>query len=149
MTFEELETIAKEQNTRIFYIDCQFTYHALPEFKPHHFKQLNHEYISNCCREVMYSLRFPFEKLIANIDFVHSVATKSDLERKTTVFFQFTLMVLNLPELTVADFSNLVYRFSDLFNRLLIHFFKLPLDIQKSTFKLQIDISHSLFEHYQ
>ena len=51
MTFEQLIEIAKEQDTRIFNLDCLLVYMAKKEFSAHHFRQLRLKTIEQTCWE--------------------------------------------------------------------------------------------------
>jgi hypothetical protein len=147
MTFEELQQIAIEQNTRTFSIDCSMVYDALPGFTGRHFTDLRKYFISNACWEVLIKTQFPFQQIIPNIEFVHTISDLSGPERKLKgISFQFSLYITNKPEMTILDLSILFTMFLTYFDDFLIHFFNIPAEIKSSTIVLCMDHNHSLFQ---
>ena len=146
MTFEELEQITIEQDKRIFSFECVLEYIAGKNFNNNHFKELHRNYINYACWEVMLKIKFPFEQIIPQIEFVHSVKDTTGATREfITVSLRFSLYILNLPGMTVTDLSSLSIRFLDTFDDILTHFYKLPMEIKTSTMLLEMSRSHSLF----
>ena len=147
MTFEELQQISVEQNTRTFSIDCSMVYDALPGFTGHQFTNLRKNYISNACWEILIKTQFPFQQIIPNIEFVHTISDFSGPERKLIgISFQFSLYITNKPEMTILDLSVLYKMFLAYFDDFLIHFCKIPVEIKSSGIKLCMDHNHSLFQ---
>lgn len=146
MTFEELEQIAIDQDKRIFSFECILEYIAGKNFNNNHFKELHRNYINNTCWEVMLKIQFPFEQIIPQIEFVHSI---KDIEGSTREFInvsiRFSLYVLNLPGMTITDLASISMRFLDTFDDILTHFYKLPMEIRHSTMLLEMPRTHSLF----
>jgi hypothetical protein len=94
----------------------------------------------------MMKIKFPFEQIIPQIEFVHSVKdTSGKSDEFSVVSIRFSLYILNLPAMTVTDLSSLSMRFLDTFDDMLTHFYKLPMEIKKSTMLLEMSRSHSLF----
>lgn len=146
MTFEELQILAAEQNSRIFNLECSLQYSAKEDFRAHHFRLLRQNYIYNCCWESMFKLNFPFENIVPNIQFVHTVSdTSSGIVRFAGVSFQFSLFILNRPEMTLSGLSNLMAGFLTAFDDLLIRLFKVPIEVKSTTIFLQLQRTHSLF----
>ena len=147
MTFEELQQIAIEQNTRTFSIDCSMIYDALPGFTGRHFVDLKKTHISNACWEVLIKTQFPFQQIVPNIELVHTISDLSGTKRKLEgVCFIFSLYITNKPEMTVLDLSILFTMFLTYFDDILIHFYKIPMEIKSSSIILCMDHNHTLFQ---
>ena len=147
MTFEELQQTAIEQETRTFSLECSLEYSANKTFCAWHFKLLRQNYIDNACREAMLKTHFPFEQIIPNIEFVHTVSDTSGVEKVFTgVSFKFSLYILNSPQMTVSDLSVLIAMFLNYFDDILTHHFKLPVEIKTSSLCFELNRTHSLFQ---
>jgi len=146
MTFEELQTIAIEQETRLFYINCAFTYLPKPNFDETHFKALHRYYINNACWEAMIKLKFPFEHLIPDISFVHCISPNNHKPKIIeSISFKFSLLILNQPSTTDQDFKFLFFKFTDFFHNVLIDVFSIPLEIKSFVLEADFKSSHSHF----
>jgi hypothetical protein len=147
MTFEELQQIASEQETRTFSLECSLEYAALNTFCAYHFKELRQNYIHNACWEAILKTQFPFEQIVPHIEFVHTVSDTSGIEKVFTgVSVRFSLYILNSPEMTVLNLSVLITKFLTYFDDILTHFFKLPMEIKSSSIGLNLNRTHSLFQ---
>ncbi len=147
MTFEELQQIAIEQNTRTFSLDCSLEYDALKTFCSYHFTLLRQNYIHDVCWEAILKTQFPFEQFVPNIEFVHTVSDTSGVEKVFTgVSIQFSLYILNKPEMTVLNLSVLTAMFLTYFDDFLTHFYKVPIEIKSSSITLELNHTHSLFQ---
>ena len=147
MTFEELQQIAAGQKTRTFSIDCSLEYAAYNTFRAYHFKELRQNYIHDACREVLLKTQFPFEQIVPHIEFVHTVSDLSGPVRTFAgVSFQFSLYIINKPEMTILNLSILFTMFLTYFDDFLTHFYRVPMEIKSSSIDLQLNHTHSLFQ---
>jgi hypothetical protein len=147
MTFEELQQLAIEQEKRIFSLDCSLEYSADKTFRAWHFKMLRQNFIHNACREAILKTKFPFEQIVPNIEFVHTVNDTSGVEKVFTgVSFKFSLYILNVRGITILELSTLLAMFLTYFDDLLTHLFKIPMEIKSSTIVLELNRTHSLFQ---
>ena len=146
MTFEELQTIAKEQETRIFSLACTMNYAARKNFNRNHFNNLHRNDIHNSCWEVLLKLKFPFESITPSVEYCHVVKDNAENpEAFSKISFKFSLHILNEPSMTLEDLAILVNHFMLLFDETLTQFYPLPMEISKSSMLFEMDRSHSLF----
>lgn len=147
MNFEQLQEIAKEQNTRIFSLDCSVGYRTLYGFDKHHFSNLRKNDINNACWEVLIKLRFPFEAIIPQVDTAFLVhKTLNNVKTVTGLTAAFNLFILNRPEMSMTDIKNLIYNFIETFDHVLTRDFKFPIEITNSYIILNLTHSHSFFK---
>jgi len=147
MTFEQLQEIAKEQDTRIFSLDCHLVYMTKKEFTASHFRQLRPRVIEHSCREALIKLHFPFEDVAVTVEFVFSEDTMH-LNIKTTnaITFKFGLFILNQACLSISDMKSLIYNFIEFFDHQFTHTFSIPAEMKTSTLILNINQNHSIFQ---
>ena len=147
MTFEQLQEIAKEQETRIFSLDCHLVYMTKKEFTASHFRQLRPRVIEHSCWEALIKLHFPFEDVVVTVEFVFSEDT-IHLNTKTTnaITFKFGLFILNQACLSIFDMKSLIYNFIEVFDHQFTHTFSIPAEMKTSTLILNINQKHSIFQ---
>jgi hypothetical protein len=147
MTFEQLQEIAKEQDTRIFSLDCHLNYMTRKEFTNSHFRQLRQRVIEHSCWEALLKLHFPFENVVVNVEFVFAEDT-IHLTAKTTnaITFKFGLFILNQACLSISDMKSLIYNFVEVFDHQFTHTFSIPAEMKTSTLIINIKPNHSIFK---
>jgi len=147
MTFEQLQEIAKEQETRIFNLDCHLVYITKKEFTASHFRQLRPRVIEHSCWEALIKIHFPFEDVVVTVEFVFSEDT-IHLNTKTTnaITFKFGLFILNQACLSISDMKSLIYNFIEVFDHQFTHTFSIPAEMKTSTLILNINQKHSIFQ---
>ena len=147
MTFEQLQEIAKEQDTRIFSLDCHLVYMTKKEFTASHFRQLRPRVIEHSCWEALIKIHFPFEDVVVTVEFVFSEDT-IHLNTKTTnaITFKFGLFILNQACLSISDMKSLIYNFIEFFDHQFTHTFSIPAEMKTSTLILNINQKHSIFQ---
>jgi hypothetical protein len=147
MTFEQLQEIAKEQQTRTFSLDCALTYQTLPAFMDRHFRQLRPRVIEHSCWEALIKLTFPFEDVVVNIDFVLSEdKITPNLKTVTGVSFKFGIYLLNQACMSLDDMKKLIHNFIELFDRELTHTFQTPAELKTSIVIVNLHYTHSMFK---
>ncbi len=147
MTFEELENIAAEQNKRIFRLESQIVFNALPAFTGEHFRAMKLTYITSAALELMMNIKFPFEQLITSVDHVHSVSNKTGKTHVITgVAISFSVTILNRPLTSVQDIAVLTAAFFGQYGSFLIRNFKLPLELKNVSMILDLKKEHALYE---
>ena len=147
MTFEELQTIAKEQETRIFSLACTMNYAASKNFNRNHFNDLHRNNIHNTCWEVLLKLKFPFESITPSVEYCNAVKDNAENpDAFSSISFKFSLHILNEPSLTILDLAMLVGHFLTYFDDTLTQFYKLPMEIQNSSMLFEMSRNHSLYK---
>jgi hypothetical protein len=147
MTFEQLQVIAKEQQTRTFSLDCALIYQPLPAFTDHHFRQLRPRVIEHSCWEALIKLLFPFEDVVVNIDFLNTEdKIAPNLKTVTGVSFKFGLYILNQECMSLDDMKKLIYNFIESFDHELTNTFQIPAELRNSIIIVNLHYTHSMFQ---
>jgi hypothetical protein len=147
MTFEQLQEIAKEQQTRTFSLDCALIYQPLPEFTASHFSQLRSRVIEHSCWEALIKMFFPFEDVVVNINFLlteDKIAPNS--KTVTGVSIKFGLYILNQACMSLDDMKRLIHNFIESFDRELTHTFQTPAELKHSILIVNLHYTHSMFK---
>lgn len=147
MTFEQLQEIAKEQQTRTFSLECALIYEALPAFTDLHFRKLRPTVIEHSCWEALIKMFFPFEDVVVNIDFLNTedkIAPNS--KTVTGVSFKFGLYILNQACMSLDDMKRLIHNFIESFDREFTHTFQIPGELRNSIVIVNLHYTHSMFK---
>jgi len=146
MTFEQLEQIAIEQQTRIITLACIIEYNAEKSFCASHFRLLRQKYLHMACWEAVIKTKFPFDHLIPNIDMVHTISDINGIEKVFTgVRASFTVTILNSPGIQIEHLATLISMFLTYLDDQLVRYFKLPIDISNSNMLVEIPHVHTLY----
>jgi hypothetical protein len=106
-------------------------------------------YTLNSVHQAILKLHFPYDQMIIDIDSKFLLSHNSgDKKIITGLLLNFSVYILNAPEMTISDLQSLKTHFLDYLNYDLINKNRVPVDVKSKEFYIQLDAKHKLFSQF-